>query len=317
MTICFDGQHASLRNHFKEIGDILSGMGLKGFRIAHGNFILNILLLRISELKFHEEIIGALKDDILHDILRRNLLLDPIIVEERNKVILDGAHRVAALKEIGANFVPSCLINYDSSEVKVKRWFRGIKLAERPQNINLKEISSKFIQKDLDTALNEVNKGRSSLALLGKDFSYVLQKKFRDSIECSWFLKKVENYFRENGARIYYLTNERAINSLLSGNIDLILTYKPIKKEEVILAGISGRFFAYKSTRHVVPRPLRVNVPIDLLSMSSLKRANEAFIKLLSSRKLVGLGENVIIDGRIYEEYVYMFSDRDERKGVI
>lgn len=282
---------------------------LRSFNIHHGNFQLRILLLGISDLRIHEEVLEELEYKLMQDILTRNKLLDPIIVDAKTKVVLDGTHRLAALRKIGVKFIPSCLVDYSSSEVGVKRWIRGVKFGSEASNISfLRDISVKLVKERIDEAIEAVNKGERDLAIVNANTAYITHRRSKDAIECSWVLRKVEKYFRENGARINYLTMEDSLKLLLKGNIDLLLIYRPIRKKDVILAGKTGRLFAHKSTRHIISaRPLGVDAPLSLLS-GDYSEVNEKFVKFLSQRKLITLGENIVVKDRRYEEYVYMFS---------
>jgi len=45
-------------------------------------------------------------------------------------VVLDGQHRLAALKALGAKLVPAFLVNYRSPWVKVSSWRPGVRVSK-------------------------------------------------------------------------------------------------------------------------------------------------------------------------------------------
>ncbi|MEM1873152.1 MAG: hypothetical protein QXF57_00995, partial [Acidilobaceae archaeon] len=53
-----------------------------------------------------------------------------ILVDSKTLVILDGHHRVEALKLLGCKLVPALLVDYDSDCVQVSSWRVGTSVAK-------------------------------------------------------------------------------------------------------------------------------------------------------------------------------------------
>ncbi len=87
--------------------------------------MLDIVFIRIEDLKEHEEIrpdyLEALKNEILSD----GILKMPIAVDRSTYIILDGHHRLHALKRIGCRKIPAILVDYHSEEIEVIPWREG------------------------------------------------------------------------------------------------------------------------------------------------------------------------------------------------
>jgi len=79
----------------------------------------NICLIDLDSLREHEEIrpeyLEQLKDEILSD----GILKMPIAVDKTTYIILDGHHRLHALKRIGCKRIPVILFDYQSPEIEV------------------------------------------------------------------------------------------------------------------------------------------------------------------------------------------------------
>lgn len=131
--------------------------------------IRKIYLLDIKNLKNHEMISIKRLKQVKDDLLAKGYIKNPVVVEKENHIILDGHHRVAALKQLGVNKVPAFLVNYQSNNIRVtlrrkEFLFKDIKKAvinyclkgkifpskttrhlirNRPKNINIK-ISNLF-----------------------------------------------------------------------------------------------------------------------------------------------------------------------------
>ncbi len=89
------------------------------FRISTPKIELSVTVSDVNGLRIHEEIIPELLEGLVKEIKSDNVLRHPVIVGERTLTVLDGMHRVAALKEIGCKFVPVCLVNYQNPNVKL------------------------------------------------------------------------------------------------------------------------------------------------------------------------------------------------------
>ncbi len=78
-----------------------------------------VCFVDLGALKEHEEIrpeyLEQLKDEILSD----GILKMPIAVDKTTYIILDGHHRLHALKKIGCRRIPVILFDYQSPEIEV------------------------------------------------------------------------------------------------------------------------------------------------------------------------------------------------------
>lgn len=88
---------------------------------AHPRFAL----VPIAELREHEEIDRKDLPALVAEIRSRGTLQYPIWVAEGSHVILNGHHRVAALRALGAVRAPAWLFDYHSGSVHVDRWSPG------------------------------------------------------------------------------------------------------------------------------------------------------------------------------------------------
>jgi uncharacterized protein (DUF1015 family) len=83
------------------------------------------VIFEIEELREHEEIrpdyLEALKNEIQLD----GILKMPICIDKNTCIILDGHHRLHALKRLGCKKIPCVLVDYQSPEIKVIAWREG------------------------------------------------------------------------------------------------------------------------------------------------------------------------------------------------
>jgi len=79
----------------------------------------DIILVEINDLKEHEEIRPPYLEELKNQILCDGILKMPIAVDRETYVILDGHHRLQALKRIGCTRIPVLLVDYQSPDIRV------------------------------------------------------------------------------------------------------------------------------------------------------------------------------------------------------
>jgi len=79
-------------------------------------------LIEIRRLHGHEQIRPALLRELTEQIRRDGMLKIPVLVADRDFVILDGHHRVEALRALGCKRVSVYLVDYASDLVNLGTW---------------------------------------------------------------------------------------------------------------------------------------------------------------------------------------------------
>ena len=85
----------------------------------------HVCLIDLVALKEHEEIRPDYLEELKNEIVSDGILKMPIAVDKNNYIILDGHHRLHALKKIGCKKIPVILVDYRSPEVSVIPWREG------------------------------------------------------------------------------------------------------------------------------------------------------------------------------------------------
>lgn len=82
-------------------------------------------LVPIAVLRAHERVVPAKVQALADELERSGVFVDPIWVARGTDVVLNGHHRIAALRRLGAARVPAWLIDYDGDLVRIDRWTPG------------------------------------------------------------------------------------------------------------------------------------------------------------------------------------------------
>jgi len=83
-------------------------------------------LVDLSQLHGHEQIRATLLEELTEQIKRDGYLKRPILVADRHFVVLDGHHRLEAVRLLGCNRIPAYLVDYKSDIVNLGTWPEAI-----------------------------------------------------------------------------------------------------------------------------------------------------------------------------------------------
>jgi len=259
------------------------------------------------------EFIWNLKKSLLED----KTVKDPVMVDERTLVVLDGMHRVVALRELGYSYIPCCLIDYMLPLIKLGAWYRvitgGMSITDIVKLTRASFKDLKLTNVNTDDVDKMVKEGQGISAFNSSDSACLMTtgRKLNHKEEYD-LIHKVEERLRARNLKISYQTESDAREIIHHDNSATSMIVPTLTKEDVIYFSSKGEVFAPKATRHIFPtRILRVNAPLELLEGEKLKldQANEKLQVSLSNRKLVNLPGGQIIDGRRYQEPLYVFEN--------
>lgn len=87
-------------------------------------------LVPIDRLRPHEEVEEENVDELTREIERAGVCADPIWVARESLVILNGHHRVEALRRLNAVRAPAWLFDYASDVVSLEPWQPGLPITK-------------------------------------------------------------------------------------------------------------------------------------------------------------------------------------------
>lgn len=79
----------------------------------------SIKLVNLSSLIGHEKVDKARLKQVTKDITTAGCIKHPVVVDKKSLVILDGHHRLHALKKLGYKKIPVVFVNYFDPQIKI------------------------------------------------------------------------------------------------------------------------------------------------------------------------------------------------------
>jgi len=266
---------------------------------------LDIALVEIDELLPHEETIPESLQWLTEEIENSGILRSPVIVSGEDLVVLDGMHRVKALKSLGCRFICVCIVEYESPGIKVDRWCRVVS-----SPVTIEEISSRFGEFGVISRAGSSPSGGGSLLLMLEEGFYEIAAHGVGVSSGFATLTSIESWLRQKGHAIRYETEGDAAKMLEKREVGFVLCPPVIAKRHVLEAAKMGRLFPPKATRHIVPaRPFGVDVPLSLLrdEVISVEEANHQLSRMLEEKALRRVPPGYRWGSRRYDEAVYLF----------
>jgi hypothetical protein len=225
--------------------------------------IINKLqILPVDSLRSHEEIIPFNLQRLREGMLNLGRLVDPLIVEDKHHVVVDGNHRKKVLELIKCPHAACQLIDYHSPEIKAGSWFPVSKI------ISHNEINGfKPEPVDFEAGVAAINRMEGT-------FLYV--RKTNGRKECFLYdsnERSVQGVIAQQrkfiaateGRDMQYVADDLHEEYLNQG---YTVFYRRIyTKDEILAEAVAGRMLPPKSTRHVIPdRIIRLNLHLGWLS---------------------------------------------------
>jgi hypothetical protein len=277
------------------------------FVIRHKKLDLHIHLSSSNNLLLHEETIADRVAELKREFLHDEVVRDPVVVDTDSSVVLDGMHRVVALRELDCACIPVCAVDYLNPSIKIRTWYRSISGKPSPDDVKFVLNASGLRWEAFPFDISDITKN-PTLAIL---FAHGECLKLKDDgMRVFDALKTAEQCLRKLGLTVKFETEGDALQNLVNKKTEAIMTLPTIDKVSVQRAGLTGRLLPHKVTRHIIPaRPLGVNVPLIALTdrNASLTESNQRLVSSLRTRGVTHEPSGAVIEGRRYEEETFIF----------
>jgi hypothetical protein len=231
----------------------------------------------------HEQTISKNLKRLKEGMLNIGHLVDPLVVDDKTNVVLDGNHRLKVLEIIECPYSACQVVDYSSPEIKVGTWLPAIK--KKPEEIlGIENLKSEKV--DADAGKDAIDELKAPFMLMSKGSkdAYLLNPgsyKLREMVEEQVFVLSLLN-----GEKMTYIPECELDDYVNRGYT--VLSRRCYTKEEIIKAAKDHAPFPPKSTRHLIPgRIIRLNMKLGWLHME-LENAKLELKRMLEKRAYNG-----------------------------
>ena len=221
-------------------------------------------IIPLEKLRPHEEIITYNLQKLRESMLNLGRLVDPLVVDSKHFIVIDGNHRRRVLEMIECPNAACQLIDYLNPEIGLGTWYPVSK------TINYCDIAGvKCEPVDFDA-------GRAAIERM--EATFLFTKKKDGKKECYLFdsnERSVQGVIAQQrkfitsleGRDLQYVADDK-MNEYLDAGYG-VFCRRTYRKEEIIAEALAGRQMPPKSTRHIIPdRIIRLNLHLGWLSES-------------------------------------------------
>jgi len=265
-------------------------------------------LIKSDEVLLHEECEDNRYKRLIERFNEEKVLYNPLIVGRyKNKFILiDGANRFEALRQMGCKAILAQLVNYKSSKVSLKSWYHFV------NEMTMDDLKDYLDKTGLSyrkwSASGRIKKGIrkvNQVGVVSKNGEAICIKFSRDLNEMLKSLCAL-NKFYETQFSYLRIDSDTDISNIdeLSPDDGLLFVYPLFKKEHIVKITKLKQKLPAGITRHLIPnRVLHIKLLIDtLITDQNLEHRNnelEKFIQYKIDTKKV----------RLYKEPILVFDE--------
>lgn len=245
--------------------------------------MINSLEIRdVKSLLSHEQIIAHNLKRLKEAMLNIGHLVDPLIVDAKTNVVLDGNHRLKVLEIIECPHAVCQLVDYMSPEIKVGTWYPTVEF-NIDKIFHLDNITHEKV--DCEAGKDAVDKLKAPFLLITKnDGCHLLNPGNYKLMEMVEEQNYVLSLLEKNS--VDYVPDEE-VQKLVAGSRSVFYR-RAYTKEEIVKAAQAHTPFPPKSTRHLIPgRIIRLNMKLGWLHRSK-DEATKELRAMLSTRGYSG-----------------------------
>ncbi|MBI3740291.1 MAG: hypothetical protein HY257_00870 [Chloroflexi bacterium] len=270
---------------------------------------LVLRIVSLNDVVLHEQIENKRVEKLIERLKQDRLLKNPPIVSEfQDKyIVLDGASRTTALKQMNCRDVVVQIVDYTAPGIVLETW--NHMLLDAPVNKffdAVRAMSGVRVEPVTMEQATDALAQRKSIAtiMLGNGKVYSLCAQDDRLPEHARILNAVVAAYEGRGEmyRVAHTDVERLIAE--HGRLSALIVFPRYRPDEIRQLALNGSKLPMGVTRHIIPgRALRINLPLAILeSAQSLEEKNAWLDDWLTTK----IRER---HARFYQEPVFLFDE--------
>ena len=288
-------------------------------KLIHQGELPRLRIVPISSVLFHEEIEPARLRRVATRLEEDGILRHPPIVagtpRGRKLLLVDGAHRISALRELGLKYALVQIVHYNDPLIELQRWHHLLDM-ENPKGFltavkSLPNVETTTHRPAVEGSPIHLRRqqyaqiifpDRSSLLLNPSDGRERTSPRWLDG--AARVLRPLCHMYKERGFRDRISYDEFDWIKANYDRFSSLVVFPHFSKDEIARVARSREKLPAGITRHLIPkRALRFDLPLWILSRKlPLAELNRRLVETILCR---------IQDGRIrfYSESTFSFNE--------
>ena len=274
------------------------------------NQLPDLRIVSTAHLHLHEDVEPTRVERIAQRIQADQLLKNPVIVAELDDlghyVVLDGANRSTALKQLGVRDALVQVVAYGDPEVKLDTWYHLV------ADVDKHDLFARIAEvAEVRMKASDLSHARTMLAfhqilayMVCKDNDVHLVLGPVDLPGQARLLNDIAKTYKGQATIYRVQTDNMDELRALYGNVAAVIVYPRFTPSDILELTRNSAKLPTGITRHLIPkRALRVNLPLTLLTADTpLDKKNREFQDLVAS---------MLKAGRIrhYQESTFLFDE--------
>ena len=270
----------------------------------------DLRVLPVAELLLHEQHDPLRSAPLMERLRADGVLKNPTIVApvpgEERYVVLDGAHRVTALREMGLAHIAAQVVDYDDPELILDTWHHLVKgIAEADFKrllLSVQGVTTKVA--DPVHARAQLAR-REILALVEYPDGEVCTVKAEGGLHVrTQRLNEIVDLYKLRG-RIFRANTDHLPSLLpLYDEVGALVVFPRFTPAEIIDLARIGACLPAGITRHLIPRrALRINLPLTMLGSDASLAEKNAWLADWMKQKVASK------NARFYAESTFLFDE--------
>lgn len=277
-------------------------------------YLSRISIVPLTRCVAHEGVVTRWVDKLAANLLDEGVMKNPIIVTAPRRggrrIVIDGMHRFAALRQLGIPHVVVFEVDYESPTIQLAGWaaltLRSLAVRALLSELYVRQGYRLRTAPSILAAQRAVDVRRAVLAAFDGHRVVLVQPVARRAPveECVTVSQQLDTALDVGDYHPLYVADSHALGDFRQTGAQSLFIRPHYTKREILTRTLAGKIFPRKSTRHVIPdRPLRVDVDLPIL---------RAKISLAAKNKLLQERLHWCYEAdrvRYYPEPVLVFSD--------
>ena len=207
---------------------------------------VRVTVRQVSSLLPHEETIPSHVIQVVEQLKRDGVQKDPVIIDQKDGVVLDGMHRLAAFRLLGLESVICSPVDYSSSSIGLHRWARVFGGGSDRDFATAAEVVGALTRARLVDGMEALERKECPLVVIVNGDCYLLNKE-AGMVGGLVAVRGLDALAEAGGWERTFVPEDDAVVPINSGK-QMVVLLQRLRKGDVVEAALKARLLPCKTT---------------------------------------------------------------------